>query len=254
MGIQPRKPVRPELIEAIGATRAHAVAVAILVRYDFRDVHQRYLIAYLCTGIELAGAALVLAKSAETIGIPILARAALEAHVDFKCLIADPNYVELMEAAHDKEWARAIDRAGRSRNPDLVAMSQAPAAVEERARSAHREAHRKAVGIFALTAEQRFTQAGLLDLYDSAYNFLSAETHTNPRALITRHFREDADGQPKLAIYADDSAFVDMGLMHIHDALAEMTEGICKAFNVQEPDRTQMDAAYAAAKRAVENS
>jgi hypothetical protein len=126
--------------------------------------------------------------------------------------------------------------------------------VEERARIAHREAHRKAVGIFALTAEQCFTKAGLLDLYDSAYNFLSAETHTNPRALITRHFRDDGDRQTKLAVYADDSAFVDMGLMHIHDALAEMAEGICKAFHVEEPDRTQMDAAYAAAKRVVENS
>ena len=250
---QTRSSVGSELIEAVSVAKDYAASVAALVRYDFGDPHQRYLIAYLCTGIELAGAALMLARSAETIGIPILARAALEAHVDFKCLVADPNYVESMEAAHDKEWARAIDRAARSKNPDLVAMSQAPAAVEERARIAHREAHRKAIGIFALTAEQRFTQAGLLDLYDSAYNFLSAETHTNPRALITRHFRDD-DGQPKLAVYADDSAFVGMGLMHIHDAIAEMAEGVCKAFNLEAPDRAQMDASYAAAKRAIENA
>jgi len=246
-----RREVAQEFVAALIALREHAAAVANLVHYDARDARQRYLLSYFCTAIELAGAAIVLARSAETIGLPILARSALEALVDFRCLMLDPSYVEFIEAAHDAEWAKLINEAIDTPGAYLGELAAHASVNEERERIAHREAHREAIGIRTLTVRNKFRRAGMEGLYHSVYNFFCSETHNNARALINRHFKEDSAGVLRLTIYGDDVATVEPGLSQVHDALSAMTEGICQTFGIAEPDRTAVDKAWTAAKRLV---
>jgi hypothetical protein len=116
-------------------------------------------------------------------------------------------------------------------------------------RVAHREAHRAAIGIKKLAAKERFARAGMQEPYYSVYNFLCAEAHNDARALISRHIKENDAGVVRLTMYGDDLACVEAGLMQVHDALSAMTEAICDAFGLTEPDRTRVDTTFAAAKR-----
>lgn len=243
-----RQPVEPVIIEALLAVKDHATEVAALIHYDLRDPQQRYLLSYFCTGIELAAACIVLGQSTECIGIPILARSTLEAYVDFKCLVADAAYVECIEAAHDREWAKVFDEAVSAGGAYLGQLGAEASVQRERAAIAEREDRRQASGIRRLTAKERFARAGVAELYYSVYNFLCAEAHNDARALIGRHIKEDDQGVVRLTIYGDNLSFLEAGLMQVHDALGAMTEGICKRFDVTEPDRTRVDATFAAAR------
>jgi Family of unknown function (DUF5677) len=243
-----REPVEPIIIEALAAVKDHATAVASLIHYDLRDPQQLYLLSYFCTGIELAGACIALSQTTECIGIPILARSALEAYVDFNCLVADASYVECIEAAHDREWAKVFDEAVAAGGAYLGQLGAEPTVRRERAAIAERDAVRQERGIRKLTAKERFTRAGVPELYYSVYNFLCAEAHNDARALIGRHIKEDAQGVIRLTLYGDNLSFLEAGLMQVHDALGTMVEGICTTFHVTEPDRARVEATFAAAR------
>jgi hypothetical protein len=245
--LESRLPIDAAFIAALIAARDHAVAVAALVHYDMSDAQQRYLLAYFCTEIEFAGACIALAQQTESIGIPILARSALEAHVDFRCLLADPAYVEWIEAAHDREWAKLMDEATRDGGAYLAQLGAEPSLREERARIAHREEHRAALGIRQAKAKERFARAEMAQLYYSVYNMLCAEAHNDARALIGRHIKVDRQENLRLAIYGDGLANVETGLMQVHDSLSYMTVSICAKFSIVEPDRSAVDKTHAAA-------
>ena len=89
----------------------------------------------------------------------------LEAHVDFKCLLADPIHVEFIEAAHDSEWAKMFDEAASEGGAYLGELRSGPLVKRERERIEHRETHRTALGIRALSARERFRRAGMYELY-----------------------------------------------------------------------------------------
>jgi hypothetical protein len=243
-----RRPIEPAFIDALVATRDHAVAVAALVHYDLSDAQQRFLLSYFSTEIELAGGCIALAQQTESIGIPILARSALEAHVDFRCLLSDPRYVEWIEAAHDREWAKLMDEATRDGGVYLAQLGTEPSVREERARIAHREQHRAALGIRQAKAKEKFTRAEMAQLYYSVYNMLCAEAHNDARALINRHIKADGNDVVRLTIYGDELANVETGLMQVQDSLSYMTENICKKFSIAEPDRRVVDTTFAAAQ------
>ncbi len=243
-----RRPFAPPVINALIAVRDHAMAAASLVHYDLTDAVQRYLLSYFCTGIELSSASISLAQQTENIGIPILARSILEAHVDFKCLLADPGYVEWIEAAHDREWAKVIDEATNAGGAYLAKLGAEPTVRQERDQITSRETDRVARGIRKLKAMERFRRAGMQELYYSVYNFLCAEAHNDARALISRHIKEDANQVVRLTIYGDDLGFDETNLMQVHDSLSAMTEGICQRFSIAEPDRTAVDTTFAEAR------
>jgi hypothetical protein len=247
--IATRRPIAPPVLDALIAARDHALAVSSLLRYDLTDAVQRYLLSYFCTAIELEGASIALARQAESIGIPILARSMLEAQVDFRCLLADPAYVDWIEAAHDREWAKVIDEAITAGGAYLGKLGSEPTVRLERDRIAKREADRTGKGIRKLKAMERFRRASMQELYYSVYNFLCAESHNDARALISRHIKEDSKGVIRLTVYADDLAFDETSLMQVHDSMSAMTEGVCGKFSIAEPDRTVVDRTFAAAKR-----
>jgi len=244
-----RQPIEPVIIEALIAVKDHATSIASLIHYDLLDARERYLLAYFCTAIELTGACTVLAQTTESIGIPILARSVLEALVDFKCLVTDPGYVECIEAAHDREWSKVFEEATSAGGAYLGQLGAHALVQREHAAIIEREARRKEIGIRKLTAKERFEHAGVPELYYSVYNFFCAEAHNDARALISRHIKEDEAGVVRLTIYGDDLAFLDVGLMQVHDAVAAMTEGICRIFKVAERDRARVEQTFTAAKR-----
>ena len=184
--IETRRLFAPPVLDALSAVRDHAIGVASLVHYDLADAAQRYLLSYFCTGIELAGGSIALAQQAESIGIPILARSMLEAHVDFRCVLADPAYVEWIEATHDREWAKVIDEAINAGGAYLSKLGSEPTVRQERDRIAERETERAKKGIRKLKAMERFRRAGMQELYYSVYNFLCSEAHNDARALISK--------------------------------------------------------------------
>ena len=240
-----------EIYEAAEAAYDHAIEVARLAVFDLPDPSDRYLMSYFATAIEQTGGCLALAREGQITSIPILARSILEAWIDFRCLAADPAYVDFIEAKHDKEWTKVFDAAANN-NLYLAKIGAEPSVIAERDRIRRDTAARAARGVKALRAVERFYRANKGELYYSVYNYLCSEAHNDARALISRHIEADDNGQPRLTLYRADAPYVETSLLQAHDVLAEMTETVCRRFNVQEPDRARVQAAYEAARRLVE--
>src|SRR5690348_6092029 len=100
-----------EIYEAAEAAYDHAIAVARIAVFDLPNPCDRYLMCYFATAIEQTGGCLALAREGQITSIPILARSLLEAWIDFRCLSADPNYADCIEAKHDKEWIKVFEAA-----------------------------------------------------------------------------------------------------------------------------------------------
>lgn len=242
-----------EVYAAAEAAYEHSKRVAERAVFKLPDPTDRYLMSYFATAIELTGGCLALAREGQLVGIPILARSLLEAWVDFVCLAADGAYVEYIEAAHDKEWAKVIDAAMADGNRYLAKLGAEASVRVEREKIGERSAARLAHGIRPLMAIQRFRRAEKADLYYSVYNFLCSEAHNDARALISRHIALDRNGEPCLTIYKADLPYIETSLLQTHDVLADITERVCQRFQVAEPDRTTVQEAFEVARRVIES-
>jgi Family of unknown function (DUF5677) len=243
--------IEPEIYEAAEAAYDHAIAVARLAVFELPNPSDRYLMCYFATAIEQTGGCLALARAGRITSIPILARSILGAWIDFRCLAADEGYVDYIEAKHDKEWMKVFEAAA-DNNLYLAPLGAAPLVAVERDRIHRDTLSRTERGVRALKANERFQRANKSELYYSVYNFLCSEAHNDARALTSRHLDLDEDDRPRLTLYRDDSPYVETSLLQAHDVLAEMTETVCVRFNVREPDRTRVQAAFEAARRVVE--
>jgi hypothetical protein len=120
--------IAKEIYEAAETAYNRAIAVAGLVVFQLPDPTDRYLICYFATAIEKIGGCLALAREGQLTSIPILARTILEAWMDFRCLAADPNYVEYIEAKHDEKWVKVFDAAANN-NLHLAKLGSEPSVI-----------------------------------------------------------------------------------------------------------------------------
>jgi hypothetical protein len=153
--------------------------------------------------IELVGCILILVKNNAKLGIPSLFRTFLETYVEFHNLVRDSKYGYYREASYLKEWLKLLRNAKESENPYLVDIKTLPnlAAIIHEHESQFQDLQK--LGYKPLKIYEKFKRADMLEEYESMYNFLSRESHSNISALINRH--TDIIGNDyKLTFYKND--------------------------------------------------
>jgi hypothetical protein len=94
-----------------------------------------------------------------------------------------------MTARHIKEWLRVLKEAKKGKNPYLALIAALPDLDTLIADQEKELRELKSKGKGSLDVVERFELAGMVDEYRSLYNFLSCDSHSNIRALISRHIK-----------------------------------------------------------------
>ncbi|MEO8009260.1 MAG: DUF5677 domain-containing protein [Betaproteobacteria bacterium] len=151
--------------------------------------------------VEFSGAIIVAITNNARIGIPSLFRSMVEASVEFRNLIRDPNYVEFMNANDSYQWLQVFQEAKKG-NPLLESIAALPDLDAHITAQTEKLALLKQQWYRPLSVKERFDRAGMAELYRSMYNFLSCDAHSNIRGLITRH-ADIKDGDIEVVYYRD---------------------------------------------------
>jgi hypothetical protein len=137
------------------------------------------------------------------LGIPSLFRTFLETYVEFYNLVREPKYGYYMDASDVKEWLRVLKAARDTENPYLSNISALPNLLSIILEKERQLQDLKTRGYNPLTIQQKFKRAEMLEEYQSFYNFLCMESHSNRRALINRH-ANISNNDYDLAFYKND--------------------------------------------------
>lgn len=164
--------------------------------FDRRNRQHVCVMALNCTVQELATGCLILFKPNNGSCIPILLRTLLEAYVDIKNLLKNPNYVKNM----DRSWlasnfnlVKAVKEKGMD-NPYFTQAAQNPELGNIVAEKGRAQEEMKSAGYALLTVEKRFELAGEADRYRGVYSHLCSHAHNNLNALEERHLVVTPDG------------------------------------------------------------
>lgn len=163
-----------------------SVARAGSVRYDSAEPEQLMLMGLYGSIIDVAHSMKTLVDNQAATGVPILLRSLLEAWVELRLLHDDAEYVRQMRFLHNREWGKRLQRAA-SGNSYLSLVAAHEDFERSRASHAQRVASDAAAGASRLSIEQKFTRAGLRDVYESVYSLLSDHVHSSLGALMSRH-------------------------------------------------------------------
>lgn len=192
--------------------RLHDDALRLLPRIKFDKHHALHfaLLSLYGSLIELAGCILILMDNRGRLGVPSVFRTFLETYVELHNLVRDANYGYYIDANDAKEWLRVLKAARDGKNPYLTGYAALPNLPEIIAKYEDELANFKTRGFQPLSIRDRFQRADMLDEYESFYNFLCAEAHSNKRALIGRH-AEIGAGDYDLVVYknAPDAEYIE---------------------------------------------
>lgn len=208
----------------LGEVHDISVNAAPRLRFDIagKGWPHVYAVGLYASLIELSGSCVALARAKAFVGIPILARTCLEAFVDLKNLLADDAYINHLEVKRGKEWIKILDEAQGGANAYVAGIANDPEFVANRREYEAALAAATNAGGKDLTARDRFDRAGHIQEYRTLYNFLSAETHNNGRALLRRHVDTSKD-PPELVLYDAEPNFVIPSLSTVASMLLEVT-------------------------------
>jgi hypothetical protein len=155
--------------------------------FDKKHALHRNLVALYGSLIELTAGIIILIDRKARTGVPPLFRTFLETYVEFRNLVADPKYGYFMDASYHDQWLKVLREAEKGANPYLADIAKLPNLVDH-IRHTERELETlKKKSYFPLSVFKKFECAGMVSEYRSLYNFLSADSHSNIRALINRH-------------------------------------------------------------------
>jgi Family of unknown function (DUF5677) len=187
----------------LGDLHDKCLEISEQLRFDKHHKLHFVLISLYGSLIELVGCILILIKNNAKLGVPSLFRTFLETYVEFHNLVRDPKYGYYMEANDLKEFLKLLKNARDEKNPYLANISTLPnlrSLILEEEKKLH---DLKKNGYKPLKIYDKFKRADMLDEYHSVYNFLCTESHSNKRALISRH-ADIADNDYELVFYKND--------------------------------------------------
>ncbi len=108
-----------------------------------------------------------------------------------------------MEASDIKEGLRVWKAARDTKNPYLARISALPNLTEIISQKETELKELKTRGYAPISICERFERADMLEEYQSMYNLLCAESHSNKRALINRHV-DITSGNYEMVFYKND--------------------------------------------------
>lgn len=163
------------------------VESSIQLTFDKNHALHRNLVALYGSLIELTAGIIILIDRKARTGVPSLFRTFLETYVEFRNLVEDPTYGNFMEASDLDQWIRVLKESEKYSNPYLADIAKLPNLADHiRHKEKELEALKKK-GYAPLKICKKFERAGMVAEYRALYNFLSADSHSNVRALINRH-------------------------------------------------------------------
>lgn len=157
------------------------------IEFDKKQSLHFNLVALYGSLIELSSCIIILLENNGKIGIPSIFRTFLETYVEYHNLVTDSNYGYFMEASHCDYLIKLISEAKKGNNPyfgENHDWSKFDAWFEATKTQLH-ELKKKRYE--PLKIKEKFIKANMEEEYNSLYNYLSADSHCNIRALITRH-------------------------------------------------------------------
>jgi hypothetical protein len=178
-----------ETIELLKVFHDRLLSLAGTLQFDKRNPLDWHRVALYGTLLELTGCMIQLIEHNGRTGVPSLFRTFLEAAVELRNLARDPGYIEHMTARHIKEWLCVLKEAKKGKNPYLALIAALPDLDTLIADQEKELRELKSKGKGSLDVVERFELAGMVDEYRSLYNFLSCDSHSNIRALISRHIK-----------------------------------------------------------------
>lgn len=164
-----------------------ALELGRYLKFDKTHPRHLHLIGLYGSLIELVGSLTVLIENGNRTGVPHIFRGILEAYVEFKNLSDDADYGYYMEAANHQQWIRLLRGSQDAANPYLSEIANAEASDSMLKTHEDELAALKEKGFAPLTILARFQRADMEHEYRSIYNFMSAHSHSNIRALVERH-------------------------------------------------------------------
>lgn len=167
----------------------HSKAIALTEKLNFDKNHQWHfhLVALYCSLIELMGSACILIEEDIGVGIPILLRSAIEAHIDFSNLADDRTYGYSLRVSELKEWIKLLKASKDGKNPFLKDISDFSETEKTLAKWEQEQEELENKGYKPLLIYEKFDKANLEPVYRSLYNMLCCYSHNNLRALKSRH-------------------------------------------------------------------
>ncbi|HBB9946914.1 hypothetical protein JHS95_06795 [Vibrio parahaemolyticus] len=183
------------------------------------SLYRYSLLAYSRSLLDLADAIITLSDAGKLSGIPILYRTFSETFVDFHNLSTDQLYGYRLQSNRLKEWIKVLDNL----DPKHLSWLKESAELDDldafkeqlfREKSDLNEKY-KPIKIGA-----KFELAGLKDFYDTIYNELCSDSHSNLRSVFSRLNLDENDLKVQLCIAT------------IPQALKELEETLAKIFRI----------------------
>jgi len=179
------------------------LSLATTLRFDKQDPVDLQRVALYGTLLELTGCMIQLVQHNGRTGVPSMFRAFLEAAVELRNLTRDSGYIDHMTASYLDQWVKVLKEAKKGTNPYLASIGTLPDLDIQIADQEKQIRALEARGKRPLNVLERFERADMVREYRSLYNFLSCDSHSNIRALISRHI-EHGDNDFKVVFYKDE--------------------------------------------------
>ncbi|WP_352297701.1 DUF5677 domain-containing protein [Pseudoalteromonas sp. 20-MNA-CIBAN-0454] len=166
-----------------------------LISLHKQNLYEHTLLAYSSSLLDLADAIITLSVTGKLSGIPILYRTFSETFVDFHNLSSDRDYGYRLQSNRLKEWIKVLEHLDPKHLEWLKESNELDDLVEFKAQLVKDKAELsdqfKPIKISA-----KFDLAGLKDFYETMYNELCSDSHSNLRSVRSRLCLNDND--PKI--------------------------------------------------------
>jgi hypothetical protein len=166
-----------------------------LISLHKQNLYEHTLLAYSSSLLDLADAIITLSVTGKLSGIPILYRTFSETFVDFHNLSSDRDYGYRLQSNRLKEWIKVLEHLDPKHLEWLKESNELDDLVEFKAQLVKEKADLsdqfKPIKISA-----KFDLAGLKDFYETMYNELCSDSHSNLRSVRSRLYLDGND--PKI--------------------------------------------------------
>lgn len=164
-----------------------------------QNLYKQTLLAYCSSLLDLADVIITLSDTGKLSGIPIVYRTFSETFVDFHNFSSDRSYYYRLQSNRLKEWRKVLDNLNPKHFEWLKESAELDDLIEFKAQLIKEEAELKdqfkpiRIGV-------KFDLANSKDFYDTFYNELCSDSHSNLRSVFSRLHLDGNDPKIQLCI------------------------------------------------------
>jgi hypothetical protein len=217
------------------------------LRFDYRDLRERYSVLLLWAVLDYAHDIIALIRARRYGAISLITRSALDAYADIANLGDHHDYWEHLAVADASKWKQLHEAAGGG-NPMLKDLRESELFPVARRKNAKELKALKKKGVRMLEIGERFELAGLTNEHESGYAILSSEVHNNVSHLQSRYIDSDETGSWLIApgrTSSHSQRYEDAGTLHMSEIVILSTEKVLRLLGhgtaVMRPASSQLE-------------